>query len=61
MFEEHWIYTNDGHRVGAFKVSIIDMICGFMTEDEFVAFKFRQACERQGLDPKQHNHCIAAA
>lgn len=61
MIAKYWIYTNDGRRVGEFTVNVISMICGFMTEEQFVAFKFRQACKRQGLDPQQHNHCIAAA
>ena len=60
MFETYWIYTNDGVKVGKFEVSIISMISSFMTEDEFVTFKFRQACERQNLDRNAHNFCIAA-
>lgn len=61
MFETYWIYTNDGRRVGEFNVSIISMISSFMTEEQFIAFKFRQACERQKLDANAHNCCIAAA
>jgi len=60
MLEAYWIYTNDGRRVGQFNVDIINMISGFMTEKEFIAYKFRQACERQNLDPSAHNFCIAA-
>ena len=61
MVETYWIYTNEGVRIGQFNVDIISMISGSMTEDEFIAYKFRQACERQGLDATAHNFCIAAA
>jgi len=60
MFETYWIYTNDGRKVGQFNVSIISMISGFMTEEQFIAAKFAQACERQNLDTSVHNYCIAA-
>jgi len=61
MFETYWIYTNEGVKVGEFNVSIISMVSGFMTEEQFIAYKFRQACERQSLDASGHNFCIAAA
>ena len=61
MFETYWIYTNVGVKVGEFNVSIISMVSGFMMEDEFIAYKFRQACQRLNIDPTAHNFCIAAA
>lgn len=61
MFETYWIYTNEGVKVGEFKVSVIGLLSGFMTEEEFVKARFQRACEHQGLDPADHNYCIAAA
>ncbi len=60
MFETYWIYTNVGVKVGEFQVSIISLICGFMTEEQFIKAKFQRACEAQSLDPAGHNFCIAA-
>ena len=60
MFETYWIYTNEGVKVGQFEVSIISLISGFMTEEQFIKAKFQRACERQSLDPAAHNYCIAA-
>lgn len=60
MFETYWIYTNEGVKVGKFEVSIISMISGFMTEEQYVKAKFQRECERQGLDVSGHNFCIAA-
>lgn len=61
MFETYWICTNVGVKVGEFQVSIISMISGFMTEEQFIKAKFQRACEHQNLDPATHNYCIAAA
>jgi len=61
MMETYWIYTNDGRRVGEFNVDVVSMITSFMMEDEFIAHKFSQACQRMSIDPTAHNFCIAAA
>lgn len=60
MAEMYWIYTNVGVKVGQFEVDIVSMIMSFMTEEQYISFKFRQVCERQGLDADDHNFCIAA-
>lgn len=61
MMETYWIYTNEGVKVGEFNVDVVSMITSYMMEDEFIAAKFSQACQSQGIDPTDHNYCIAAA
>lgn len=61
MSETYWIYTNDGRKVGKFEIDLVSMVMSFMTEDQYIACKFRKACERMSIDPAAHNFCIAAA
>lgn len=60
MFETYWIYTNAGVKVGQFNVCNIGMIIEFMTEQQFIAHKFHEACRYMRIDPRQHSYCIAA-
>lgn len=56
-----WVYTNSGIKVGQFGVDGIDWSteAGQAISEQMIAKTLYLWCVQEGLDPEQHNCCVA--